>query len=105
MPWGVGFVAGNGGGGDESHKLHRSSTAIGVSKTKRPKSSQLWRLLDQGRSKQEGDPSPLNLNIKLWAQTTYGRYATLAGKIAVLVHVNLHTNWPAWLPLRQQFKH
>ena len=56
-------------GGDESQKLHRSSIAV-ISKTKRPKSQQLWRLLDQGRSKREEDPSPLNRNIKLWAQTT-----------------------------------
>jgi hypothetical protein len=78
MPWGVGFVAGNGGGGDESHKLHRSSTAIAVSKTKRPKSSQLWRLLDQDRSKQEGTP-PAQSQYKalgtddLWPQRNTGR--------------------------------
>ena len=50
-------------GGDESQKLHRSSIAV-ISKTKRPKSQQLWRLLDQGRSKREEDPSPLVLNHK-----------------------------------------
>ena len=76
-------------GGDESQKLHRSSIAV-ISKTKRPKSRQLWRLLDQGRSKREEDPARLSATIRLPGPSPYDCNATLGGKIAVLVYVNLH---------------
>jgi hypothetical protein len=91
---GVGFVAGNGGGGDESHNSPPFfDRARWRSKTKRPKSSSCGVCSTKAAQSGKRTPARSTPIYCFRPRRPYGRNATLAGKIAVLVYVNLHTKW------------